>query len=247
MHMTFNGTASNTLHLEHCVPLVPLLSERTSSRIQIPGRDGFVDFNNDSLMPRLIPVDCLTDEASSEAELAKWMEGIAVWLSGSGNLIFDTDTGMQWKEAKIYQMVEMEHHPRRRRFTVTFECQPYAEAVTKTTGAAVGTATDYGSDVEFYPEITVNITGATESVQVSLLSTGEFVQVVDSLVDSDVIVFNMATGKVTKNGASCMDKVSLTSLFFGVPPGEQTITVTADSTYTATMDYYKRYKYARPA
>jgi len=421
--MTFNSTASSTLHLAYCVPKIPLLPERKPSTIEIQGRDGTVDFENDSYAPRLIPVECLTDEAASIAVLDGWMADIALWLSGTGYLVFDGDTTKRWR-GKVYNETEMEFLPLRRKFTVVFQCDPYAEDVTETVAAALEAATDYGSDVEFYPEInislydlvnqctngdfptvttgwaasasvlsiasaacvvtgdgsaaevgiyqdnaavlnvahkyyvraTVKVTNAdcqnikldydgstagtattkdtqatpengttyvlsaldappadatgtlkisihhdyadaatantkvmtldnvfvidvtnvfgagtepnlatmdgyvsaflTEQsvthftdtaatyVQTSLVSTGEYVRIEDTFANGDDIIINMGTGKATKNATSCMADVTIASLFFGVPTGTQTITVTSDGFYVANMDYRKRYLYA---
>jgi predicted phage tail component-like protein len=230
------------MHLERCTPLIPLLPERSASRIVIPGRDGSVDFNRDSYLPRIIPVDCLLS-ASSEATIRSYLNDIAIWLTGRGKLIFDLDSAKQWY-AKVYSGIEISHYPLARQFNVMFECQPYAEDVTETTDATVDTEQDYGSDIIFYPVITVNITANTATLLVTLLSTGEYILITDSFVNGDEVIINMSTGKVTKNAAGCMDKVNILSTFFGVPPGDQTITVTADSTYTAVMAYRKRYLYA---
>lgn len=239
--MTFNGVASSTLSLEHCVPRISILPERIGSAITIQGRDGSFDFNNDSYAPRIVPVDCLL-KASTEAELTNRIAAISVWLSGSGYLVFDSDTTKRWY-AKVYSDGGRNFIPLATLFTVNFEAQPYAEDVTETTGA-IGSAINYGSAIEFYPTIEITMTSAATSVRVTLTSTAEYVLVTDSIENADVISFNMATGLVTNNSVSCMDKVSIASLFFGVPTGTQTISVTTDGTYTAAIKYRKRYLYA---
>ena len=240
--MTFNDVTSQSLGLEYCVPRIPLLPDRRPSVVDIIGRDGTVDFQNDSYAPRQIPVDCLI-ESTSETNLAASLAKVAAWLSGSGYLVFDHDTTKRWS-AKVYQMVEQERYPNVSRFTVLFDAQPYAEDVDETIGT-IGTEQDYGSDVIFYPVIEVTLTGAASSVQVSLTSTGEYVLVEnDALAENDVLAFDMEKGLVTLNDSSCMSDVNISSLFFGVPPGLQTITVTTDGTYTATIAYRKRYLYA---
>jgi len=242
--MTFNSVASSTLHITRCVPLIPLLPERSSVTTEITGRDGILDFENDSYKSRIIPVDILMDTAASESELKSWLADVAVWLSGTGYLIFDDDTTKQWY-GKVYRDVDQTRIPKTAQFIVNFECRPYAEAVTPSTDVSIAAEDDFESDVIFYPSIEVTLTANAIYVQVSLTSTGEYVRVDDAtLVTNDVIVFNMSTGKVTKNAANCMDKVNLSSRFFGVPTGNQTITVTATSTFTANMDYTKRYLYA---
>ena len=240
--MTFKSVASSTLYFDHCSPRIPLLPETNAVTTPITGRDGVYDFDRDSRATRPIPVDCLI-KASTEAELITRLAAAAVWLSGSGWLVFDHDATKRWW-AKVYQGVDQDRVPKAARFTVLFECYPYAEDVNATTGT-IGTAQDYGSAVEFYPVITVTKSGSTAtSLQVGIASTGKYVLVTDSIAAGDVLVFNMETGKVTKNGTACMSKVSLDSLFFSVPTGTQTISVTTTSTYTAAISYRKRYLYA---
>jgi phage-related protein len=238
---TYNGVHSSTYGLLGS-PIIPVLPERRRSTVEIPGRDGTFDFNVDSYAPRIIAVECLA-QAASRAALVTALAGAAAWLSGNGYLVFDHDTTKRW-QAKVYTGIDPRHSPRAAQFTIMFEVQPFAEDVNATTGT-IGTAQNYGSAIEFYPVITITKSGTSAAtLQLALASTGELVLVTDTIAAGDVLVFDMATGKVTKNGVACMDKVSITSLFFGVPPGTQTISVTTTSTYTASISYRKRYLYA---
>lgn len=240
MGMSFNGAHSSTFNLS-CSPRIPLLPEKRKATIEIPGLDGTYDFNNDSYAPRIIPVDCMI-KAADRAALRLLLAQIAVWLSGSGWLIFDHDTGKQW-DAKVYSGIDLSKAPLAAQFTISYEAQPYAEDVNATVGT-IGTVQDYGSLVPFFPVITVVMTGSAASVQVTHLASGKFIKITDSLVNGNVLVFDMSTGKVTKNGVSCMTKLSIDSLKFCVPPGSQTITVATNGTCTASISYRKRYLYA---
>lgn len=237
--MTINGVSSTTVHLVHCVPTAPLLPTRERLSVKIVGRDGAVDFARNSYANRLIPVEMLVT-ATSESTLETYLDDVADWLSGEGYIVFDQDLTKRWN-GKIYDSVVTERKPSIAKFTATFECDPWPEDVDEVTDD-VDTEIDYGSDVTFYPQITVTLSGDSTFVQVALTSTGAYVRIDDTLVDGDVIVFDMATCKATVNGSNA--PVSISSLFFGVPTGNQTITVTADDTYTASMAYRRRYKYA---
>jgi predicted phage tail component-like protein len=241
-HMTFSGVASSDLHFDYASPRIPLLPSKRPTTVEVAGRDGSVDFDNDSYTPRIIPVDCLI-HASSKATLDGYMAAAAKWLSGSGYLVFDYDTTKQWY-GKVYSIIDLDYAiPLYHRFTVYFECRPYAEDVTETTGATIGVEDDYESDATFYPEINIALTDDAAFVQVTLSSTGQYVRIEDAaLANGDDIVIDMSTGKATVNDV--YHAVTIQSLFFGVPPGNQTITVTATSTFTASMDYRKRYYYA---
>lgn len=237
--MTFNGVSSASLYLDYAVPVVPLLPRRTTSVQYMSGRDGLVDFGNDAYESRIIPVTCLLC-ASSEAQLAARMNDVAAWLSGSGKLLFDHDVTKRW-DAKVYDIIPIERYPGIARFTVEFSCGPYAEDASLRTGT-VGSAQNYGSDVPFYPVITVTLSASASYVQVTL--GGKFVRVQKSMSSGDVIAINMSTGKVTVNGSNVMAYVRADSQFFAVPTGTQTITVTATGGFTASMSYRRRYLYA---
>ncbi len=240
-HMMFNGISSSDLHFDFASPRIPLLPFKRPTIVSVAGRHGTVDFDNDSYEPRIIQVDCLI-HADTQDELNGYMTVAAKWLSGSGYLIFDHDTSKRWW-GKVYDVVDLDYRiPLYHYFTVTFDCRPFAEDVTETTEVEVGAEVDYGSDVTFYPKINITLTADASFVQVSLLSTGEYVRIEDTLSNGDVVVFDMSTGKATVNGT--YHPVTIQSLFFGVPPGPQTITVSATSTFTAFMNYRKRYYYA---
>lgn len=237
--MTFNGVSSTTLHLTHAVPLVPLLPMRERVIVKVAGRDGYVDFERDSYANRIIPVEMLV-EASDETTLETYLADIADWLSGEGYIVFDKDATKRWY-GKLYEPISPSRYPKAAKFVAYFECDPWPEDVSETT-EDVDSEIDYGSEVEFYPQINVSLTADSSFVQVSLASTGEYVRVEGTFLNGDDFVFNMSTGQVTQNDSNIA--VTLSSLFFGVPTGNQTITVTADSTYTADMNYHKRYRYA---
>jgi len=133
--------------------------------------------------------------------------------------------------------------PHTARFSVVFECSTWADDVEAVAGT-VDLAQDYGSQAPFAPVITVTLGAATESVQVTHTGSGRFVHVADAFAAGDVLVFDMSAGKVTRNGVTIMPKVSIDSVFFAVPPGLQTVTVTTDADYVASMTYRRRYYYA---
>jgi phage-related protein len=220
-----------------------LFPEVRKSTIEIPGRDGVLDFDLNSFGPRKIIISCLA-KAQSPNALLETLSSVAVWLTGGGWLTLDQDPTKRW-QVKAYAGPDMERSPAAALFTVTFEGQPYAEDIDATSLALPVGAYDYQSPVEFYPVITIT-KGATtaSSLTLALASTGETLTINDTLVNTDVISIDMAAGKVTKNGVSIMDKIAIDSLFFGVPPGEQTLTVTTTGAYAVDINYRRRYLYA---
>jgi predicted phage tail component-like protein len=235
---TLNGVHSSTFGII-CKTVRRLLPARTLRETEIPGRDGTFDFGSPTWKKGGFSFTCSFINASM-TDLRTQAHAIAAWAAAATTLIFDDDPGIVWT-GRISNAIDLANNIFLGQFTLTFDAQPYGEDVNTTTGT-IGTAQDYGSGFEFYPVITVTKSGSTAtSLQVMLASTGEFVRVVDSIASGDLLVFDMSTGKVTKNGIACMTKVSIDSLFFGVPPGNQTISVTTTSTYTASISYKKRY------
>lgn len=238
---TFNGIHSSVYGVTGASK-IPILPERRRSTIEISGRDGTFDFNIDSYAPRILSVDCLI-KADTGSALRSAIAAAAAWLSGSGYLVFDHAPTKRW-QAKVYTGISPQRSPTAAQFSIDFEVQPYAEDVNALTDT-IGTSKDYGSAFIFYPIITITKGATTASaLQIALLSTGEAVLVNDSIVAGDVLVIDMAAGKVTKNGVTCMEKVAISSLFFGVPPGAQTINVTTTGNYSAAITYRRRYLYA---
>jgi phage-related protein len=243
LSFNFNGADSSAYGIIGS-PKIPLLPARRRNTMEVPGMDGEYDFANNSYGPLLLPLDC-TLKAGSRALRKTGLASAAAWLMGSGALILGRDTSKQWANAKLYEQIDLRHFGPNSRFELLFECNPpWLEDVEDGAGA-VDAATDYASPLTFLPTITVEKTGdPATTLQISLLSTGEYMLVTDAIISGDTLVFNMSTGKVTKNGVSVQDKLLIGSSPFGVPTGTQTITVTTQSTYTASLTYKKRYVYA---
>ena len=88
----------------------------------------------------------------------------------------------------------------------------------------------YIRNVGTYPAtgvITVTLDEPVASLRVTQLETGDMVHIDHALVENDVVVIDLGAESVTKNGASIMADVSLSSDFFEIPTGKFKITVTA--------------------
>lgn len=233
------GSVHSSAHDIICQSVRQIVPQRNVNEIEVPGRDGTFDFGNPTYQKRIFQLNC-SFKGTSLANLRTRARAIAAWASAATTLQFDDDPGIFWT-GRISDSAELASKIFTGRFPLIFSAQPYAEDVTATTGT-IDAAQDYGSAVEFYPTITVTKSSSTaSSMQLTLLSTGELMLITDTIAAGDVLVFDMSTGKVAKNGTSCMSKLSIGSLPFGVPPGTQTITVTTTNTYTASISYRKRY------
>jgi len=243
LSFTFAGDASADYGITGS-PKLPLFPAKRRNTIDIPGRDGSYDFGGNSYPPLLVTMDCVLKPASMAAKNAA-LSAAGLWLMGEGALVFGRDATKQWASAKVYNQPDLRHIGKNVRFPIVFECSPpWLEDVEDQPGV-VDAATDYGSQLPFSPIITIEKTGdPATTLQVTLLSTGNYMLLSNAIVATDVVIFDMATGKVTLNGASVMDKLLIGSMPFAVPAGEQTITITTQSTYTASMSFRRKYVYA---
>jgi predicted phage tail component-like protein len=87
-------------------------------------------------------------------------------------------------------------------------------------------------------KITITIGETLESLEVSLVGTGEHIYIDDDFVATDVVVIDLEAEYVTKNGYLIMNKLSIDSDFFKLPPGKFTITV---SSGTADLEFRERW------
>lgn len=97
----------------------------------IPGRHGTIDYGLNTYEKRNIPVKINVAESITFEELRDMVRDIAQWLSGKGVLIFDDEPDKAY-QASVYESVDadqlLECLPYEA-FTVTFECQPFAESL----------------------------------------------------------------------------------------------------------------------
>jgi phage-related protein len=245
MNLDFNfcGVESSTYGIQGNFT-VPLLPEKRRNTQEAPGLDGVIDFGHNSYSPLVFSGECRI-KAESRAALDAALSSAAVWLSGEGPLILGRSPDKRWPRAKIYAQIDLTYIGSVARFPVTVECNPpFLEDAEETIVDSLTAETDYGSQLPFYPVIVVTKTGdPANHLQLSIASTGRYMLVEDEVVADDVLVFDMATGRVTKNNQDIRSKLLIGSLPFAVPPGAQTITVTTDSTYAVEMMYRKRYFY----
>ena len=75
--------------------------------------------------------------------------------------------------------------------------------------------------------IKIEITEETDHLEVTLLSTGEFLYIDDNFDVGDIVVIDLEKEYVTKNDYSAMPNLYLESDFFEIPVGEFEITISS--------------------
>lgn len=124
--------------------------------------------------------------------------------------------------------------------TLTFTCNDptlYDDVITTYTNAQGTTKLNSGS-LPTPPIITIRNAGTGTDLKITETSTGDFVHITDTIINTDVIVFDMVRGSVRKNDILIMDKVSILSDFFPILPGNFRINTTRG---TMTISFRRRW------
>lgn len=96
----------------------------------IPGRDGTLDFGDDTYDNRPIVLQIGLVKNANFEELRQSARDIAQWLSGQGLLIFDDEKDKAY-QAKLYEYVGIDQVETMAagKLEIVFECQPFAESL----------------------------------------------------------------------------------------------------------------------
>lgn len=129
--ITFRNIHSSTFKIGVKSVNRSVLPSLRKNEFTIPGRHGTIDYGLNTYEKRNIPVKISVAESVTFEELRDTVRDIAKWLSGKGLLIFDDEPDKAY-QASVYEPVDadqlLECLPYEA-FTVTFECQPFAESL----------------------------------------------------------------------------------------------------------------------
>lgn len=128
MGFTFNGKHSSDFGLAVKSLDRSLLPSLRKSEITVSGRHGTYDFEQNTYENRIISVDCAI-KAGSIHELRQKARRIAGWLKDKGELRFD-DEPDKYYIGRVYSRVPFENLFVLGRFTLNFECEPFAYSST---------------------------------------------------------------------------------------------------------------------
>lgn len=123
---TFNDRHSSEFRLVAQSDDRSLLPEKRRNEFVIPGRDGAVDYGNNTYEKRVITVK-ITLVSRNLPDLREAARAAAKWLSGDGLLIFDDEPGKAYR-AKVYQPLSITQLVSCGETSVPFECRPFAES-----------------------------------------------------------------------------------------------------------------------
>jgi predicted phage tail component-like protein len=103
-----------------------LLPEKRRNEFVIPGRDGALDYGNNTYHKRIITVQ-IAFATHNFPDLRAVARLAAHWLSGAGLLIFDDEPDKAYR-AKVYQPLAIAQLASTGQTTVPFDCNPFAES-----------------------------------------------------------------------------------------------------------------------
>lgn len=245
--MKFNNTYSANIGVYISNIKRPALPVLRKKKVVIAGKHGAFDFGGNIYEERIITVDCFIKEKSYE-DVRQKARDIAVWLGSKGQLIFD-DEPDKYYIAQTYSSIEPEQIIKSGKFTVTFECDPFAYSITSTSDDAI-----WDSDVTWNSDVTWGgsdnytfpVTSSPTSLQIYNFGTmpvrpiisviGSFATINISIngltigyseaVIEGTIIINNVKYTVTKDG---VNKLSVTTgdtaYFLELAPGINNITI----------------------
>lgn len=117
-----------------------LLPEKRVVRYEIPGRDGYYEAGTDTYSNREISGTISFLGASKDfLTLRTKARAVAAWLAGEGSLVFDDEPDKAYT-AKVIGGISLEQLARSGSCSVTFDCEPFAEALTYSEQQSTGKA-----------------------------------------------------------------------------------------------------------
>ncbi|WP_027309424.1 distal tail protein Dit [Caloramator sp. ALD01] len=194
--VNFKGIDSSTFGLKVRKRPPICQAETKNIKIEIPGRDGYLIYSDNTRKGFTIPVEFFF----STDNYIQNIRQIKEWLSGEGNLIFSDEPDKYYK-ATVYSAFNIEIALQKLgQFIVLFDCQPFAYAVNNNliTLTAPGNINNPGN-IESQPRITVYGQGnITLNINDNII---QLIDVVNSItVDSEL--FDCYKGNELKN--NCM-------------------------------------------
>ena len=217
-----------------------LLPEPNDRYVQVPGRQGAIHFPRE-LADRHIDLDCAF-VGSSLADIRTKARDIAAWLrtTNRAELSFDDEQGKNYK-GKLSAAVDFDHIGKMGQFSLSFVCEPFAYGTEATTNFANDSATVNNAGTCPTPAIIeATFTGDASEFKGTLGT--QYVRVVHGFVLNDTLKIDTGTGAVLINGTRAMDKLDWqNSIFFDLPVGASTLSITPTDKCTATVKHTPRW------
>lgn len=243
----------------------PLRPEVKSFTVDMPCRDGVYDFTRANPMER----ECYYERnitvsmavcASGLGELQNKLSQLALWLTGSGELVFDDMPYTVWQGRLIDEIVFLpEHAGRSAVIEIVFRVQPFSTCVFDSDGPMLDFTVPLDTNIPI--GIDAHLTGTvTGSENIRVLNFGDRpVRPVIKLTGNVRSVIMTACGKTlsfTASGEASVDcekqsvmsgdnYLAVSGEFFELKPGANTIRIENSNTsqITAEVSYSPQFTY----
>ncbi|QQE80936.1 distal tail protein Dit [Alicyclobacillus sp. SO9] len=243
---TYNGVASSNYNVTATDTITGILPPLKGRTISVPNRPGAWYIRTD-LGPRWIKVKVAITETSNTS-LRTQIRQIAQWLStvnGPQTLVFDNEPGLTYyavldagmstgagtQSTDIKQLVTLGQGE------LTFMCvDPFAYGTQESLAFASDSASpNVTGTYETWPTIDVTFTGGATDFKVSL---GRLYVLVNHIfVAGDTLTVDCSKQEIQINGVSAMADLGLSSNFFALQPGAQTLSITPTGVTTASVSW----------
>ncbi|MFZ3132889.1 MAG: distal tail protein Dit [Desulfosporosinus sp.] len=255
-----------TLNGQHCSGLgvvmesktVPIITGSNDAYLQVPGRDGSYMFPRE-LADGAIPIACgILTATAIELMIAKRQIAAWVYSEQKVQLIFD-DEPDKYYLVKYNGAIGLDKMktPGMGKFTLVFRCDPSAYSVNPLNrefndpvflAPFMAIATDpIGSMIlnnsgtkEAFPVFTVTFIAVATEIKIA--NGSDYVRVVRTFAEGDVLVVNCGLGKITLNGLREMASLDWqNSKFFSIAPGLTTLTVLPTNASITSVQFIERW------
>ena len=229
---SFNGVESSSFDLVCKSVKRPLLPAVKIKRVELPGSSGAYDFPDHEYETRLVTMKIQYIGTSYE-ELRTRARSIAAWLSTNiwAKLIIN-DEPDKYYLAKVTDEIDLDSLWESGSAEITFDCQPYAYAVTEedhtttATGAKNFVLTNPGTREINYrspqgSKFLITVTGSFTTLSLSL--NGKTLNYTEAVASGTVIFANIEL-EATLGGVNKFDKLTGDiDSFLNLLPGDNTL------------------------
>lgn len=233
---TFKGITSDAQGVREKQVKHSILPSVNVKTLDLPSMHGGLDLGRTYGM-REIEVE-IGIKSDSYANMRSKVRQIAKWLNSETlqPLIFSDEPNVQYM-ARLSGDTNLEPLYNYEETTLKFLVPtPFGEDVTNTTTTLTsGTPINYTGTHETYPTFNITTTVARSDFEIS--NGTNKVKIVTSLPIGSSVVINCKTGKVTLNGSTIQQTITLDSDFFALKEGSNTLTFSTGATVNVV---YKR-------
>lgn len=226
---TFKGITSDAQGVREREVRHSILPSVNVKTLDLPSRHGGLDLGRVYGM-REIEVE-IGLKSDSYSNMRNKVRQIAKWLNSETlqPLIFSDEPNIKYM-ARVSGDTNLEplfnYEETTLKFLVPF---PFGEDVNATTvSLASGTPINYTGTQETYPTFNVTTTVARSDFEIS--NGTDKVKIVTSLPIGSAVVIDCSTGKVTLNGSTIQQTITIDSDFFALKEGSNTLTFSTGAT-----------------